>query len=63
MPSQTVESAALSATLKSLDFRFVGPTSIYAFMQSIGTVNDHVAGCHHGDRIDLERVRTDREPA
>lgn len=59
VPSQSLESAELSAMLKSLDFRFVGPTSIYAFMQSIGTVNDHVAGCHHGDRIDLEHDRSD----
>lgn len=63
VPSQSVESADLSAVLKSLAVRFVGPTSVYAFMQSIGTVNDHVAGCHHGDRIDLEPVRSVQEPA
>jgi 3-methyladenine DNA glycosylase Tag len=46
------------AMFVSLDFRFVSPISIYAFMQSIGTVDDHVAGCHRGDRIDLEHDRS-----
>ncbi|MBM7502782.1 DNA-3-methyladenine glycosylase I [Agromyces aurantiacus] len=45
-------SSRLAAELKSLGFRFVGPTSVYAFMQSIGVVNDHVIGCERGDAID-----------
>lgn len=46
VPSQTVESLAMSQALKRRGFRFVGPTICYAFMQSAGLVNDHVTGCH-----------------
>jgi DNA-3-methyladenine glycosylase I len=41
----TDESTALSARLRSLGFRFVGPTTMYALMQSAGLVDDHVVGC------------------
>ncbi|MGV8884114.1 MAG: DNA-3-methyladenine glycosylase I [Microbacteriaceae bacterium] len=41
----TSESTAMSSALKALGFRFVGPTTLYALMQSSGMVNDHVAGC------------------
>lgn len=40
------ESIALSKDLKKRGWRFVGPTTAYAFMQSMGLVNDHVEGCH-----------------
>ncbi len=46
VPSATPESTALSAELKRRGFRFVGPTIVYAFMQSAGLVDDHVEGCH-----------------
>lgn len=42
----TPESTALSKELKRRGFRFVGPTTMYALMQSAGLVNDHLAGCH-----------------
>jgi DNA-3-methyladenine glycosylase I len=45
LPSTTPESTALSKALKALGFRFVGPTTAYAAMQSLGLVNDHLAGC------------------
>lgn len=45
LPAQTEESAALSKMLRGLGFRFVGPTTMYAAMQSLGVVNDHLAGC------------------
>jgi DNA-3-methyladenine glycosylase I len=45
IPTQTEESKAMSVHLKSLGYRFVGPTSMYALMQSTGMVNDHVAAC------------------
>jgi len=45
LPAVTPESTALSAALKKLGFRFVGPTTVYALMQSGGLVDDHVAGC------------------
>ena len=45
VPAITPESTAASKALKKLGFRFVGPTTIYALMQSSGMVDDHVAGC------------------
>jgi DNA-3-methyladenine glycosylase I len=52
----TAEAVQLSARLKQEGYRFVGPTSVYAFMQSIGVVNDHIRGCVHGDAIDKRRL-------
>jgi DNA-3-methyladenine glycosylase I len=46
LPSATPESTALSKELKRRGFRFVGPTTVYAFMQSAGMVDDHLEGCH-----------------
>jgi DNA-3-methyladenine glycosylase I len=43
--SETTESKALSKDLKRRGWRFVGPTTAYAFMQAMGLVNDHHAGC------------------
>lgn len=45
-PSETELSKRLSKALKSEGFRFVGPTTVYAFMQSSGLVNDHLVSCH-----------------
>jgi DNA-3-methyladenine glycosylase I len=45
VPASTDESTALAKSLKSLGFRFVGPTTAYAAMQAMGVVNDHVDGC------------------
>ena len=44
--AETAESKAMSKELKKRGFRFVGPTTMYAFMQSSGMVNDHIVGCH-----------------
>jgi len=46
LPAQSAESVALSRALKARGARFVGPTIVYAFMQSAGMVDDHVLGCH-----------------
>ncbi|MGA7096884.1 MAG: DNA-3-methyladenine glycosylase I [Acidimicrobiia bacterium] len=46
IPSVTPESTALSKDLKLRGWSFVGPTTIYAFMQAMGMVNDHLEGCH-----------------
>ncbi|CAN5755320.1 DNA-3-methyladenine glycosylase I [soil metagenome] len=43
--AQTPESAALSRDLRSRGWSFVGPTTMYAFMQAMGLVNDHLHGC------------------
>ncbi|HUP72885.1 MAG TPA: DNA-3-methyladenine glycosylase I [Acidimicrobiales bacterium] len=45
LPSQTPASVRLSKDLKRRGWRFVGPTTVYAFMQAMGLVNDHVLGC------------------
>jgi DNA-3-methyladenine glycosylase I len=45
LPAETAESKALSKDLKKRGFRFVGPTTMYAFMQAVGMVNDHTIGC------------------
>jgi DNA-3-methyladenine glycosylase I len=45
LPASTPRAAAFAKQLKSQGYRFVGPTSVYAFMQNVGVVNDHVHGC------------------
>ncbi len=44
--SECTESKQLSKALKARGWRFVGPTTVYAFMQAAGLVNDHSVGCH-----------------
>jgi len=56
----TPESVALSKDLKRRGWSFVGPTTMYAFMQSMGLVNDHVSGCPTHDRV--ERIRSGFRP-
>jgi DNA-3-methyladenine glycosylase I len=46
LPASTPESKALSKDLQRRGFRFVGPTTVYAAMQSLGVVNDHLEECH-----------------
>lgn len=43
--SKTPESTALSKDLRKMGWKFVGPTTVYSFMQAIGMVNDHAVGC------------------
>lgn len=45
IPAVTPESTAMSKELRKRGFRFVGPTTMYALMQSAGMVDDHLAGC------------------
>ena len=45
IPATSAESVAMSKDLKKRGWRFVGPTTVYAFMQAMGMVDDHVAGC------------------
>lgn len=45
VPATTEESTAMSKALKARGFRFVGPTTMYALMQSAGMVDDHLEGC------------------
>jgi DNA-3-methyladenine glycosylase I len=46
VPSTSMESTALSKALKTQGFVFVGPTTMYALMQAVGIVDDHLVGCH-----------------
>ena len=46
IPTQTALSAQISKDLKKLGFKFCGPTIVYAFMEAVGMVNDHIVDCH-----------------
>ncbi len=46
VPPRTAEGDAMAAELKSLGFKWTGPTVCYAFMQAVGMVNDHLVTCH-----------------
>ena len=54
--SQTPESLALSKDLKRRGWSFVGPTTMYAFMQAAGLVNDHLEGCSARQEAALARL-------
>ncbi len=54
---QTAESVALSKALRRYGFRFIGPTTAYAAMQSLGLVNDHLQGCYVRAACEQERRR------
>jgi DNA-3-methyladenine glycosylase I len=49
LPPFSAEATALSKELKKLGFRFVGPTTVYSFLQSAGVVDDHLADCWRAD--------------
>ena len=51
IPATTPASDALSADLRARGFRFVGSTIVYAFMQSVGLVDDHLPGCFRYRRV------------
>jgi DNA-3-methyladenine glycosylase I len=56
----TTESTALAKDLKRRGWRFVGPTTVYAFMQAMGLVNDHLDGCDARVSVDSARERFER---
>ena len=57
VPAVTVESTRISKALNGRAFRFVGPTTIYAYMQSVGLVNDHLVTCpRHAACLKLHRT-------
>jgi DNA-3-methyladenine glycosylase I len=53
LPKSTPEAEAFAKQLKSQGYRFVGPTSVYAFMQNVGVVNDHIHGCFRATDFEL----------
>ena len=54
------EAVALSKDLKRRGWTFVGPTTMYAFMEAMGLVNDHLEGCHRRPQTERERQRFQR---
>lgn len=62
VPAETPVSRAISKELRGRGFRFVGPTTVYAFMQSMGLVNDHLTSCHR-HKACAALGRTFRPPA
>jgi DNA-3-methyladenine glycosylase I len=52
----TATSTRISKDLKKRGWSFVGPTTVYAFMQAMGLVNDHIEGCHC--RPNIEKLRS-----
>lgn len=62
MPASTPTSTRLAADLKRRGWTWLGPTTVYAFMQAVGLVNDHLPGCWIHDAVDDERAQL-RRPA
>jgi DNA-3-methyladenine glycosylase I len=58
--SVTPESQAMARELKRRGWRFVGPTTAYAFMQAMGLVNDHLDGCAARAEVEAARARFKR---
>ncbi len=61
--TETDASRALSRDLRRRGWRFVGPTTCYAFLQSTGIVNDHLEGCSFRAAVEAERARFRRPRA
>jgi DNA-3-methyladenine glycosylase I len=60
LAAHTDESRSLARELKRRGWRFVGPTTVYAFMQAMGLVNDHLEGCEAGADVDRARAGFER---
>ena len=58
--AHTAESRALAKELKRRGWRFVGPTTVYAFMQAMGLVNDHLKGCAAWSEVERARAKFKR---
>jgi len=57
VPASTEGSTALSRELRRAGFRYVGPTTVYAAMQALGVVDDHLQACHVRAEVEGERAR------
>jgi DNA-3-methyladenine glycosylase I len=51
IPTQSAEAVAMAKALKAKGFKFCGPVIVYAFMQAVGMVNDHVVTCFRHDAV------------
>jgi DNA-3-methyladenine glycosylase I len=56
----STEARAMSKDLKKRGWSFVGPTTVYSFMEAMGLVNDHLSGCALRDEVEQERLRFTR---
>jgi DNA-3-methyladenine glycosylase I len=55
LPAETPASKAMSKELKKRGFRFLGPTTCYAFMQAVGMVNDHTLDCYRHAEVAADK--------
>jgi DNA-3-methyladenine glycosylase I len=55
IPAETPISKAMSKDLSARGFKFVGPTIVYAFMQAVGMVNDHLVSCHRHAAVQVKK--------
>ncbi|MEE8155981.1 MAG: DNA-3-methyladenine glycosylase I [Phycisphaerales bacterium] len=62
IPSTSPESVAMSKDLKRRGWSFIGPTTIYAFMQAMGLVDDHLSGCRTREEVEAVRGSFTRPP-
>lgn len=60
IPGHTETSTKISKDLKKRGWSFVGPTTVYAFMQAMGLVNDHIEGCHCREIVSNKRAALNR---
>ena len=58
--STSNESIALAKALKKMGWKFVGPTTVYAFLQAMGLINDHVEGCVVRNKVERARAKFNR---
>ena len=58
LPTSTPEAETFAKQLKAQGYRFVGATSVYAFMQNVGVVNDHVHGCFRATDYTRPQIST-----
>jgi DNA-3-methyladenine glycosylase I len=61
VPAETELSRAISKDLSKRGFKFVGPTIVYAFMQAVGMVNDHLVSCHRHEACAKLAKRTTKK--
>ena len=62
IPSTTSDSVAMSKDLRRRGWSFIGPTTVYAFMQSMGLVDDHISGCRTRQEAEAVRGSFSRPP-
>jgi len=58
--STSNESIALAKALKKMGWKFVGPTTVYAFLQAMGLINDHLEGCVVRNKVERARAKFNR---